>query len=146
MPKKLILLSASPRNSIESNKSDDSASIVIKKEPESTTEQIQICIAKSDRSQCRGDLLNLNKLTCCLDLVSRKVVKDDDGSSAMERAIIKSRLKIPFWKADEATTFVCGHHRHILVHGVDLAFCAMCSKKKTAKKPGRQGMHTITYR
>ena len=60
-----------------------------------------ICIANANgASLCRGEVLNLNKLTCYLDLITRKVVKDD-GASAMERAIIKSRLKIPFWSADE---------------------------------------------
>ena len=56
-----------------------------------------VCIANPDgTSLCRGDMLNLNKLTSYLDLVTRQVVKDD-GSSAMERAIIKSRMKIPYW-------------------------------------------------
>ena len=59
------------------------------------------CIANANgASICRGEMLNLNKLTCYLDLITRKVVRDD-GSSAMERAIIKSRLKIPFWSADD---------------------------------------------
>ena len=62
------------------------------------------CIANANgASICRGEMLNLNKLTCYLDLITRKVVKDD-GSSAMERAIIKSRLKIPFWSADEVNS------------------------------------------
>ena len=64
-----------------------------------------ICIANANgASLCRGEVLNLNKLTCYLDLITRKVVKDD-GASAMERAIIKSRLKIPFWSADEVILF-----------------------------------------
>jgi len=93
-----------------------------------------ICIANANgASLCRGEVLNLNKLTCYLDLITRKVVKDD-GASAMERAIIKSRLKIPFWSADETALFICGSHRSSVVHGADLGCCAMCSKRRTVKK------------
>ena len=69
----------------------------------SAADELPVCIANPDgASMCRGDMLNLNKLTCYLDLITRKVVKDD-GASAMERAIIKSRMKIPFWSADEVS-------------------------------------------
>ena len=82
--------------------SGDSSSIKI--EPVEATKAdstVVSCIANANgASICRGEMLNLNKLTCYLDLITRKVVRDD-GSSAMERAIIKSRLKIPFWSADE---------------------------------------------
>lgn len=65
-----------------------------------------VCIANANgASLCRGEMLNLHKMTAYLDLVTRKVVKDD-GASAMERAIIKSRLKIPFWSADEVILFL----------------------------------------
>jgi hypothetical protein len=103
-------LPVSTRQSIDRVGSSDS---IIKVEP-TYTEAVQesfckqtadsstpICIANANgASLCRGEVLNLNKLTCYLDLITRKVVKDD-GESAMERAIIKSRLKIPFWSADE---------------------------------------------
>ena len=103
-------LPVSTRQSIDRVGSSDS---IIKVEP-TYTETVQesfckqtadsstpICIANANgASLCRGEVLNLNKLTCFLDLITRKVVKDD-GESAMERAIIKSRLKIPFWSADE---------------------------------------------
>lgn len=51
---------------------------------------------------CRGDLLNLTKMTSYLDLMTMKpAAKGQSGGAAMERAVIKSRLGIPFWKADE---------------------------------------------
>ena len=91
----------SPRPSVDSIASTDSS---IKIEPVEATKAdstVVSCIANANgASICRGEMLNLNKLTCYLDLITRKVVRDD-GSSAMERAIIKSRLKIPFWSADD---------------------------------------------
>ena len=88
-------------DSIASSAGDSSS---IKIEPVEATKAdstVVSCIANANgASICRGEMLNLNKLTCYLDLITRKVVRDD-GSSAMERAIIKSRLKIPFWSADE---------------------------------------------
>ena len=51
-------------------------------------------------SGCSGPLQELNKLSSYLDLISKSVTRDS-GTAAMERAIIKSRLRIPFWKADE---------------------------------------------
>ena len=51
-------------------------------------------------SGCSGALVNLNKLSSYLDLISRNVARDN-GRAAMERAIIKSRLRVPFWQADE---------------------------------------------
>ena len=109
-------LPVSTRQSVDRVGSSDS---IIKVEP-TYTEAVQesfckqtadsstpICIANSNgASLCRGEVLNLNKLTCYLDLITRKVVKDD-GESAMERAIIKSRLKIPFWSADEVMIIFC---------------------------------------
>ena len=61
------------------------------------------CIAATHNgytSGCSGELVNLNKLSSYLDLISRNVARDN-GRAAMERAIIKSRLRVPFWQADE---------------------------------------------
>ena len=66
----------------------------------------QVCIANANgTSLCRGEVHNLNKLTSYLDLITRQIVMDD-GTSAMERAIIKSRLKIPFWSADNEVILI----------------------------------------
>ena len=64
-------------------------------------EDVRSCIAISHGSGCcSGELHSINKLNSYLDLLTRKV-SGDNGKAAMERAIIKSRLRIPFWKADE---------------------------------------------
>jgi len=84
---------------------------IVKKEPESTTttftngvDPVESCVAAAAADgHCRGPLHNLNKLTSYLNAVTGFPVSTDDGSSAMERAIIKSRLRIPFWKADEVS-------------------------------------------
>lgn len=94
-------VSSGPRQSLDSVGSTDSGIIKVEHSEVDSSTCNAVCIANADgTSLCRGDMLNLNKLTCYLDLVTRKVVKDD-GTAAMERAIIKSRLKIPFWSADE---------------------------------------------
>jgi hypothetical protein len=40
-------------------------------------------------------------MTTYLNPVTGEPVVADDGSSAMERAVIKSRMRMPFWNADE---------------------------------------------
>ena len=81
---------------------------VIKREPETTrttftngVDPMESCIAVAAGGSCKGPLHNLNKLTSYLNTLTGLPVSTDDGSSAMERAIIKSRMRIPFWKADE---------------------------------------------
>ena len=67
------------------------------------------CIAATHdgyTSGCSGELANLNKLSSYLDLISRNVARDN-GRAAMERAIIKSRLRVPFWQADEVKYLNC---------------------------------------
>ena len=113
--RQLILLAPSPRPSVDSLVSSNgdvgcSSPMVkleqteadLKPEVDSTMTVLNpVCIANPDgTSLCRGDMLNLNKLTSYLDMITRKVV-GDDGASAMERAIIKSRMKIPFWTSDD---------------------------------------------
>ena len=116
--RQLILVAPSPRPSVDSLVSSNgevgcSSPMVKLEQPEadlkpevdsSTTMTVlnnPVCIANPDgTSLCRGDMLNLNKLTSYLDMITRKIV-GDDGASAMERAIIKSRMKIPFWTSDD---------------------------------------------
>ena len=50
---------------------------------------------------CSGDLISLNKLNGYIDLATRAQGEREDGGSATEKSIIKSRLKMPFWVADE---------------------------------------------
>merc|ERR1711953_1363411 len=143
----VILISQSPIPSLDSiASSGDSSSIKIETvEATKADSTVVSCIANANgASICRGEMLNLNKLTCYLDLITRKVVRDD-GSSAMERAIIKSRLKIPFWSADETALFICGSHRTSIVQAMDLNCCALCNRRRTPKKARQMAMYTITY-
>ena len=85
---------------------------LVKKEPESSSDVIngvdptETCIATALEGQCSGPLVNVNKLTSYLNTISGRPVSADDGNSAMERAIIKSRMRIPFWKAEEVFKLV----------------------------------------
>ena len=70
------------------------------------------CVAAAHNgyaARCAGELVNLNKLSSYLDLISRNVARDN-GRAAMERAIIKSRLRVPFWQADEVSTQSVNHN------------------------------------
>ena len=60
------------------------------------------CVASKEYDNCSGDLIALNKLKGWVDLATRQPVTDrEDGAAASEKAIIKSRLKIPFWVSDD---------------------------------------------
>ena len=80
---------------------------LVKMEPESSfdvtngIDPTESCIASALAGQCSGSLVNVNKLTSYLNAISGKSVSSDDGNSAMEKVIIKSRMRIPFWKAEE---------------------------------------------
>ncbi len=128
------------------------------------------CIAAAKcSSPCRGEFYNLSKLTSYLDLVTKRPTGDDSGGAAMERAIIKSRLRVHFWKADEVKcreqlfnvlefqlvgnvflqtiSFICDGHRSELVSSAPMTHCALCNKKKSKKPSSPQAtMMTITYR
>ncbi len=85
---------------------------IIKTEPDTNeaavngVDPIEACVAAAMGGSCRGPLLNLNKLTSYLNTTTGQAVPTDDGTSAMERAIIKSRMRIPFWKADEVNNLL----------------------------------------
>ncbi|XP_059095301.1 uncharacterized protein LOC131890048 [Tigriopus californicus] len=113
---------------------------------ETGVDPTQVCVAAGhDPGQCRGEIINLNRLTTHLDLVTLKP-SQNLGSAAMERAILRSRLKIPFFKADEHPTLICEKHRYDLVHNQPVNVCAHCSKKRSKKPSSPQGtMWTITY-
>jgi hypothetical protein len=125
----IILLSAPPRTALPMDLTDNEK-VLIKCEPEiqivecdppqsgagAKTEPMPLCSEEVDptlaciaaahgNAGCTGNLLNLNKLTSYLDLVTRNVTRDS-GKAAMERAIIKSRLRIPFWQADEVNNII----------------------------------------
>jgi len=90
---------------------------------------------------CSQELLDLNSLTQTLDLVNLEP-KMAGELTAAEKYIIKSRLEIEFWKAEESASFICSSHRHKIVHNSNMQSCSVCSKKKSKKLD----MYFITYR
>jgi len=90
---------------------------------------------------CSKELLDLNSLTQTLDLVNMEP-KMAGELTAAEKYIIKSRLEIEFWKAEESASFICSSHRHKIVHNSNMQSCSVCSKKKSKKLD----MYFITYR
>merc|ERR1712130_943437 len=62
--------------------------------------------------------------------------------TAAEKYIIKSRLRIEFWKAEETPSFICSSHRALLTSTTGLQVCSVCGKRKSKKFD----MYFITYR
>jgi hypothetical protein len=62
--------------------------------------------------------------------------------TAAEKYIIKSRLRIEFWKAEETPSFICSSHRALLTGTTGLQVCSVCGKRKSKKFD----MYFITYR
>jgi len=90
---------------------------------------------------CSQELIDLNSLTQMLDLVTMEP-KLAGELTAAEKNIIKSRLRISFWKAEEAPSFICSAHRQAIVQGGGLQVCSVCAKRKSKKFD----MYFITYR
>ena len=96
---------------------------------------------KEDPLTCSSDLVDLNTLTQTLDLVTLQPRTAGELTSA-EKYIIKSRLNIPFWKAEETASFICSAHRDKILKENSLQGCSVCGKKRSRKLD----MFIITYR
>ena len=62
--------------------------------------------------------------------------------TAAEKNIIKSRLEIAFWKAEEAPCFICSFHREKLLGDSNMQSCSVCNKRRSKKLE----FYIITYR
>ena len=62
--------------------------------------------------------------------------------TAAEKYIIKSRLEIAFWKAEETASFICSFHRRKLLADSNLQNCSVCNKRRSKKLD----YYMITYR
>ena len=96
---------------------------------------------KEDPLTCSMDLIDLNSLNQTLDLVSLEPRTAGDRTSA-EKYIIKSRLEMAFWKAEETASFICSAHRAKIVKDTNSLSCSVCGKKRSKKLD----MFIITYR
>jgi len=68
-------------------------------------EPAEICVAGGHGAgRCGGQKCDLSKLTALLDPVTGVAAPNGGEGATMERALIKSRLKIPFWKADDVSS------------------------------------------
>merc|ERR1712183_526287 len=85
--------------------------------------------------------VDLNSLTQTLDLVTLEH-KTAGELTAAEKNIIKSRLEIAFWKADEAPSFICSFHRGKLLGDSNMQSCSVCHKRRSKKVE----VYIITYR
>jgi len=85
--------------------------------------------------------LDLNSLNQTLDLITF-LPKAPGNLTAAEKYIIKSRLGVVYWRADELPSFICSKHRLDLVYNTDTTNCTVCDKKKV----NTPGSGIITYR
>jgi len=113
--------------------------ISVDKDP--TVSCAAVLSGKESSISCSKELLDLNSLTQTLDLVTMEP-KMAGELTAAEKYIIKSRLEIEFWKAEESASFICSSHRHKIVHNSNMQSCSVCGKKKSKKLD----MYFITYR
>ena len=96
---------------------------------------------KEDPLSCSEELVDLNSLTQTLDLVTLEP-KTAGELTATEKNIIKSRLEIAFWKAEEAPSFICSFHRGKLLGDSNMQSCSVCHKRRSKKLE----FYIITYR
>merc|ERR1719225_1986009 len=99
------------------------------------------CASSSTEGPCSQELVDVNSLTQMLDLVTMEP-KLAGELTAAEKYIIKSRLRIEFWKAEETPSFICSSHRALLTSTTGLQVCSVCGKRKSKKFD----MYFITYR
>lgn len=96
---------------------------------------------KEDISTCSMDLIDLNSLNQTLDLVTLEPRTAGELTSA-EKYIIKSRLEMAFWRAEETASVICSAHRAKIVNDTNTQGCSVCGKKRSKKLD----MFIITYR
>ena len=139
-----LIIKAEPEVNIVEMETDEVPSI--KTEEPDMTEDSTICCAavkdgKEDPLSCSEELLDLNSLTQTLDLVTLEP-KTAGELTAAEKNIIKSRLEIAFWKAEEAPSFICSFHREKLLEDSNMQSCSVCHKRRSKKLE----FYIITYR
>jgi len=120
---------------------DDGEQVQVKQEATERDPTTTCCAANSNMGTCSQELIDLNSLTQMLDLVTMEP-KIAGELTAAEKYIIKSRLRIEFWKAEETPSFICSAHRRSIVHSQGPQACSVCAKRKSKKFD----MYFITYR
>jgi len=120
---------------------EDVEQVRVKQEATEKDPTTTCCAASSNLGPCSQELIDLNSLTQMLDLVTMEP-KLAGELTAAEKYIIKSRLRIEFWKAEETPRFICSSHRRSIVHDTGPQCCSVCAKRKSRKFD----MYFITYR
>ena len=109
--------------------------------PDPTISCAAVISGKEDPLTCSEELVDLNSLTHTLDLVTMEQ-RSAGELTAAEKYIIKSRLEIAFWKAEETASFICSFHRRKLLADSNLQNCSVCNKRRSKKLD----YYMITYR
>merc|ERR550517_763924 len=119
----------------------DDQQVEVKEETMERDPTTSCCASSSTEGACSQKLVDVNSLTQMLDLVTMEP-KLAGELTAAEKYIIKSRLRIEFWKAEETPSFICSSHRALLTGTNGLQVCSVCGKRKSKKFD----MYFITYR
>merc|ERR1719422_1767427 len=136
-----VMIKSEPDLSIVEMADQDRQVMVKEEAMELADPTTSCCASSSTEGPCSQELVDVNSLTQMLDLVTMEP-KLAGELTAAEKYIIKSRLRIPFWKAEETPSFICSAHRRAIVHGGALQVCSVCGKRKSKKFD----MYFITYR
>ena len=138
-----------PENPLVIKTEEEDIAMEVAEAPVTKVEEEQdptVCCAavlakKEDLSTCSMDLLDLNSLNQTLDLVTLEPRTAGELTSA-EKYIIKSRLEMAFWRAEETASVICSAHRAKIVNDTNTQSCSVCGKKRSKKLD----MFIITYR
>lgn len=72
--------------------------------PESTN-SIGACLAAGQSDGCSGPFHDVSKLTTLINFVTCLPTVYDDANASLERAVLKSRLGLPFYTSEEVCSF-----------------------------------------
>jgi len=126
---------------LETTVKTEAVEMEVEKDP--TVSCAAVIAGKESALSCSRELLDLNSLTQTLDLVTMDP-KSAGELTAAEKYIIKSRLEIEFWKAEETASFICSAHRRNIVRSSNMHSCSVCGNVK--RKSKKIEMYFITYR
>ena len=141
-----LIIKSEPEVNIVEMETEESPCIKTEEPEQEVVEDPTMCCAavisgKEDPLSCSEELVDLNSLTQTLDLVTMEQ-RSAGELTAAEKYIIKSRLGIAFWKAEETASFICSFHREKMLEESNMQNCSVCNKRRSKKLD----YYIITYR
>ena len=100
-----------------------------------------------------GQYVDLNTLTSFVDIRTNRYITNENGNEvtvencnqAMEKDIIKSRLKIPFFvneSNEQRPIYICSNHRNFILSNHNSDCCSICGKHSSVQPTNGQSIYT----